>query len=186
MTLIRSALVAIVGGLVGLAAESVHQSAGVWAPLGSQQLPVWIAAVYAPVLFVASLASSRFERRYDLVVSRWRLASEAGLFTSCFLAPVVLHDHEWALFLLTAAYLAARLRWGRDKGDWQVVAFVVLVDIAVEGTLVAASLYHYPDAHHLPLPLWLAPLWGGLAFSLRRFFRAIHPTEERTSPSRLS
>ncbi len=181
MRLIRLAVAGSVGGLVGLAAESVHQHAGVWEPSGSDSLPVWIVAAYAVCLFAGGWGFSQFERRHGLRVSRRRLALEAGLFGCGFLAPVVLHEHEWSLFLMTSAYLAGRLRWGRERGDWEVVVFVMIFDLVAEGALVAASMYHYPNAHYLPLPLWLAPLWGGLAFGLRRFFCALTPGRRSTA-----
>jgi hypothetical protein len=171
---LRLLVAACIGGTIGLGAESVHQYAGVWELLRSERLPLWIVGVYAPLLFVAGLASMRFERRHELTVTRGRLAAEAGVFTAGFLAPVALHSHEWILVGVCVAYLAGRWFWFREEGDWQVVLFVVGVDLVVEGGLVAAGFYRYPNALHAPLPLWLAPLWAGLAFSLRRFLRYLH------------
>ena len=183
---LRLLVAACIGGVIGLGAESVHQYAGVWELLRTERLPLWIAAVYAPCLFVAGLASRRFEQRHELTVSRRRLAIEAGLFAAGFLAPVALHHHEWALLSVAVAYLVGRWLWFREDGDLEVVLFVVAADIAVEGALVAASFYRYPGAHYAPLPLWLAPLWAGLAFSLRRFFRYLHGTHDHPGAVRVA
>jgi hypothetical protein len=171
--LLRLALAAIVGGVLGLGAESVHQRAGVWELSTEPHIPVWIVGVYAPCLFAAGLLSMRFERAYRLEVSGRRLAVEVGLFIAGFLAPVALHTTEWGLLAASLAYVAVRLLWGRERGDVAFALFVVAVDLTVEGVLVGASLYRYPNAHMFPLPLWLGPLWAGLAFSLRRFFRVL-------------
>jgi Protein of unknown function (DUF2878) len=168
---LRLLVAACIGSVLGFGAESVHQYAGVWELLGTERIPLWIAGVYAPCLFVAGLASMRFEKHRDLTVTSTRLAAEAGLFAAGFLAPVALHAHEWSLVAVCVAYLAGRWLWFREEGDWQVMLFVVAVDLVVEGGLVAADFYRYPNAHYAPLPLWLAPLWAGLAFSLRRFLR---------------
>ncbi len=170
---IRFLVSAAAGAVLGFGAEKLHLAAGVWALPRGAGLPWWIAAVYFFGLLGAGLAFAGIERRAGarLLVSRRRLVGEIALFASLFLAPVLLHTHELVLTAVVTVYLGFRLALFREPGDLGVAAFAVGVDLLVEGALVSRSLYTYPNAGWTALPLWLAPLWGGLGLGLRRFFR---------------
>lgn len=164
---------AAAGAILGFGAENLHLAAGVWALPRGAGLPWWIVAVYFFGLLGAGFAFARIERRTgaQLLVSRRRLVMEVGLFVSLFLAPVLLHTHELILTAVVTGYLGIRLALFREPGDLVVAAFAIGVDLLVEGVLVSGSFYRYPGAEWTTLPLWLAPLWGGLGIGLRRFFR---------------
>ena len=169
----RLLVTAAAGAILGFGAENLHLAAGVWALPRGAGLPWWIVAVYFFGLLGAGFAFAGIERRAgaQLVVSRRRLVAEMGLFASLFLAPVLLHTHELLLTAVVTGYLALRLALFREPGDLCVVMLVVVIDVLVEGALVSGSFYRYPRAEWMALPLWLAPLWGGLGLGLRRFFR---------------
>jgi hypothetical protein len=95
---------------------------------------------------------------------------EAILFAVLFLLPPLLHHREPLLAMLATGYVVVRLVFFRARGDAMVAAVVVAADVTVELCLVRASFYRYANAAFLPVPLWLLPLWAGLALSLRRFF----------------
>ena len=169
----RSVGLAAIGALAGFLAETVHRRAGVWTLPGGGGMPLWVAAVYFAGLLLAIEASRRFEATRGLRVGPRALAVETGLAAGWFLLPPLLHRHELPLAALALVAIAARLLAFGRRGDLAVVAFVVLVDTAVEGTLVALGWFRYTNAAYAPLPLWLAPLWAGLGMSLRRILRAL-------------
>jgi len=103
-------------------------------------------------------------------VSRRALAFEITLFLLLFFAPIVLHRFEIGLAVLVTGILALRLVRFRVPGDVQVAILALTIDLVAESTLVGFGMYRYPEAHWLPLPLWLAPFWGALGLGLRRFF----------------
>jgi hypothetical protein len=169
----RSVVLAAIGALCGFLAETVHRRAGVWTLPGGGGMPLWVAAVYFGGLLGAALASRRFEAARGLRVGPRALAVEAALACGWFLLPPLLHRHEELLATLATAGVAARLLFLGRRGDLAVIAFVVVVDTAVEGTLVTLGWFRYAEAAYAPLPLWLAPLWAGLGLSLRRIIRAL-------------
>src|SRR5206468_2453170 len=79
--LARLAIVSIVGGVVGFAAEWVHRRAGVWVLPNGAGLPFWIIPVYAACLFAAGLAFARVDRSAPRPSMR-----EALIESACFLA----------------------------------------------------------------------------------------------------
>ncbi len=169
----RLCLVATLGALAGFGMELVHQWAGVWVLEGEASLPLWIPAVYFVGLLAAGLMFRWVESRAarPLQLSTRMLVTEGCAATVLFVCPPLFHTHELGLAAATVAYLATRLVIRRVPGDLLVVVFVMTVDLAVESALSqGAELYRYTTAEHTPLPLWLAPLWGGIALSLRRLF----------------
>jgi Protein of unknown function (DUF2878) len=158
------------GGLIGYFAESVHRRAGVWTLPGDGPMPLWVAGVYALGIALLSEGFRRFELRHELRLSRRRAAAEAALLSGLFLLPPLLHQNEWLLLAVSTAYLAGRLAVGRAEGDVAVAVAVAAADLAIERSLIAAGLFRYAHATHA-IPLWLAPLWGGMAISLRRIFQ---------------
>jgi hypothetical protein len=174
LPILRFLVIAFLGGICGFLAELVHLRAGVWTLPEGTAPPWWIGIVYFLGIFAAGLAFSGIERytRYRLSVSLSILCLEGLLFAALFLAPPLLYRHEGILAAIALAYLALRLLFFRAPGDPVVAATAMAVDFALESALVAASLYHYPCARWMHLPLWLAPLWGGLALGLRRLFLA--------------
>jgi len=167
----RLLILALVGSLLGFLAESIHQRAGVWTPAQGSGLPLWITAVYLVGLGLAGFAFSLLERRLPpRILTQKTLMLEVMLLGALFLLPPLLHCRELLLLLVATAYLLARLLLIRWPGDLLVAAFAIALDLIIEGTLVSFSLYSYANAQWLPLPLWLAPLWGCLGLGLRRIF----------------
>ena len=171
---VRLCALALVGAFLGFGAETIHQRAGVWILPDKAAQPWWIVGVYFVALLSAGVAFSWYERRIQpaLSVSRSSLAVEVALFLALFLSPPFLHSHEITLTVAASSYLALRLVFFRRRGDLAVVIGVICLNLAVELALVSANLYAYSTAQWLPVPLWLAPLWGGLGLGLRRFFSA--------------
>lgn len=164
---------AALGGVAGFLAESLHQWAGVWVlPSGSGR-PYWIMGVYFLGLLGAGFFFSKMERRKGdtLKVSSGSLFLEASLFCALFISPALLHPYELPLAAGLAAYTTLRLLFFRQPGDLTTAVFVVVVDLIFEGCAVAADFYHYPNARWIGVPLYLAPLWAGLALSMRRFYK---------------
>ncbi len=160
-----------------------HQHASVWVLPARARVPWWIAVVYFCGLTVAGAIFFRVEHRLGFVLDRSAaaLGIEATLLLLWFLAPVILHPHEVLFTLLTLGYLSLRLFLWRAPGDIAIVLIAVGLDLVIELSLIAAGLFHYSNARWLPVPLWLAPLWGGMALGLRRvFFVALSPTERRS------
>jgi len=166
--------VALVGAAVGYCAENIHKAAGVWVLPEGAGLPVWISVVYFFAIIGTGFAFVWFERRVKVFTpfSVRTLFIEGGLFAALYLAPPLLHSHEVGLTVVASAYLLVRLIFCRAKGDLAVAVFVLSADYVLEFALAAASLFEYSNAQCMPLPLWLAPLWGGLGIGLRRFFVA--------------
>lgn len=172
MLWVRLVGIAIVGGGLGWLGETVHARAGVWLrppAVGS----AWIWAVYAAALFVAGLGLATLERRLAhplRPLSRGGVVGEIAALLALYAAPPLLHEHELVLTALATVYLAGRLAIRRAAGDVLVVLTVIALDLAIEGLLLRASLYTYAHASLAGVPIWLAPLWGGLGLSLRRVF----------------
>jgi hypothetical protein len=164
---VRLALLAIAGGLLGYLAETVHRAAGVWVLPEGAGLPLWIIPVYAVALYGAGLGFARVDRNLGKV----HPVVEALLLGALFGLPPLLHTHEILLTAVATATLFGRLAVHRRPGDLGVVVAVIAADLVVEGALVATGFFRYANAAYAPLPLWLAPLWGGLGLSLRRLFR---------------
>ena len=158
----RLALLAAVGAAVGTLAEMAHQHASVWVLPAAAQVPWWIAVVYFFGLAAAGYIFFGVERRLGFVLERsaGALAIEAALLLSWFLAPVILHPHEVLFTLLALGYLSLRLLVWRAPGDIAIVLIAVVLDLAIELSLIAAGLFHYSNARWFAVPLWLAPLWG--------------------------
>lgn len=172
--ILRLPLLACLGAFLGFGAETIHQRAGVWVlPEGAGQ-PWWIVIVYFFGILAAGFAFSWYERQPTraLCVPRAHLLVEILLFFALFLCPPLLHTHELVLTGVSACFLTVRLAFFRRPGDLAVVIGIISLNLAVELALVSAELYAYSTAQWLPVPLWLAPLWGGLGLGLRRFYLA--------------
>lgn len=170
----RLLVVALIGAVLGYVAETIHKSAGVWVLPDDAGLPVWISVVYFFGIIGAGFAFVWFERRQKVFTpfSTSTLMVEGGLFAALYLAPPLLHNHEVVLTIVASAYLLVRLGFFREKGDIAVAVFAMAADFVLEFALAAAAPFDYSNAQWMPLPLWLAPLWGGLGLGLRRFFVA--------------
>ena len=174
---LRLPMLALVGASLGFGAETIHQRAGVWVlPDGAAQ-PWWIVGVYFVALLGAGAAFGWYEGRLQSTLSLTRtiVVAEVALFVTLFLWPPLLHNHEITLTIVASSYLLFRLLVFRHRGDLTVVVAVVCLNLALELTLIAANLYDYTTAQWLPVPLWLAPLWGGLGLGLRRLFSVTGP-----------
>jgi hypothetical protein len=66
--------------------------------------------------------------------------------------------------------LLTRLVFFRQPGDVLVAFAVIGLDLAVEWPLSGAAAFAYSHARFGSLPLWLAPMWGGIGLAIRRFF----------------
>ena len=171
-TLLRLSVLALVGSILGFGAEMLHLRAGVWVLPGEAGLPWWIVPVYFSGLLTIGLLFLVIERRGGrrLSVSRVTLLLEVLLLLALFICPVLLHRHELLLTAVAAACLVARLLLFRAPGDLKVAILAMVADLAVESSLLASSLFAYSNARWLPVPLWLAPLWGAVGLGLRRLF----------------
>jgi hypothetical protein len=167
---VRAIAVAAIGAGLGFCAETVHRAAGVWTLPGGGAMPAWVAIVYFAGLYGAVTVLGRIPARRP---SGRAVALEALLAVALFLAPPLAHAHELFLAAAATAFVAVRLVGFRAPGDVAVALGLAGADLIIEGTLVAAGLYHYENAAFGPLPLWLPALWAGLALSLRRLFAAV-------------
>jgi hypothetical protein len=168
----RLVALAALGAILGTFAEAAHQKAGVWVLGNGLTFPGWIAAVYFIALLGAGVGLNRIE---DALAPRPEVSAtsvvvEVILFAVLFLLPPILHRHELLLAMIAAGYVLVRLALFRARGDVTVAAVLAASDLVIELCLAAASFYRYANAALLPVPLWLAPLWAGLALGLRRFF----------------
>ncbi|MBI2061038.1 MAG: DUF2878 family protein [Nitrospirae bacterium] len=182
----RSIGLAAIGGAIGFVAESVHLRARVWTLPEGAPLPVWIAAVYFAGILGANAGFGALERRISqpMLPTGREVGLETTILLTLFAAPAILHAREVALAVVVAAYLAARLVFCRRLGDLMVAAGFMVGDAAIELGLVHLSLFRYTYAAFTPLPLWLAPLWGGLGLSLRRLFAFAAGSGRAGSPTR--
>ncbi len=154
---------------LALAAESIHRRAGVWIPVREAPPAAWIPAVYFVATVGCGGALAWLERRVRPALAPGRRrALEAVPVLALFLAPPLLHARELVLLALASGYLVLRLAAWRAPGDLAVAAVAMAGDLGIEAALVALGFYRYAHAAWGPLPLWLAPLWGGLALGLRR------------------
>src|SRR5438477_11826711 len=96
----RAVLLAAAGAALGFAAEVVHRRAGVWVLDAGGAMPAWVALIYFAGLLSAALAFRRLPR---VRVAPDRLLVEAALVAAAFLAPIALHEHEFALLAVTLA-----------------------------------------------------------------------------------
>ena len=165
--------VSAVGAGLGFAIEGLHQRAGVWVSASGPDaaLPWWIAGAYFAALVLAGWGFAWIGDRPGAALPdrpRWTLAVEMVTLAALFAAPIGLHRYELGFALAMTGLLVGRLARWWAPGDLAVAAVAIALDLAVESCLVAAALYHYANTSWLPLPLWLAPLWGCIGLSLRR------------------
>lgn len=172
--LLRYPALALVGALLGYLMEGVHQRAGVWEAATGDRLPLWIIPVYFVGLLVVTAFLGVVERRTRRRILAWQgLALEAALLLVLAAAPPLMQAQELLLAAGCLGYLMVRMALARWPGDLLVVAVFITLDLLVEWILVSQGLYSYSVAQYLPLPLWLAPLWGGIGLGLRRLLGAV-------------
>ncbi len=166
---LRHLALAGIAAALAAGAEALHLWAGVWALPEGASFPLWLPLVYLLALPGAALAFHALEGQLGPgdPPSRRRVVLEALGCLLLFLTPPLLCTHELLLAGLCLGWLALRLLLLRRRGDLAFALLAVVADLAIEGALARAGLFRYRHAAWAPLPLWLAPFWGGMALGLR-------------------
>ena len=122
-------------------------------------------------------------RGFEKTCANWLVAWDVGVALVLFAAPIFLHTHEVWFAWITWGYLLARLALVRSRASVVVALAAAMLDGVVELLLIQGlHLYTYANASLLELPLWLAPLWGGIGLGLWRGFSWTHAERIRPSP----
>ena len=168
----RLFILAALGATLWFGFDSIHVRAGIFAVQGSSGVPAWMVLCYFAGFLGVGLFFRALEARSTIQpVTVSRLAIEILAFLTLLAAHYVWFSSELVYAAITGSYLAGRLLLRREPGDFATVAFVALLDLGVELTLIRLGRFSYAHSHWLPVPLWLSPMWGGLGLSVRRFFR---------------
>lgn len=68
------------------------------------------------------------------------------------------------LFAASAALLILGLFFKHDPLTLRYTGYLLLLGFLYETTGVASGLWHYPQAHFIPIPLWFTTMWAGTGF----------------------
>lgn len=168
----RLVLLAAVAALLWYGFDSLHVRKGIFAVANTQGVPWWMVLCYFAGFVGAGLFFRGLDRRTPMrnTVTRARLLVEVIAFLAVLAAHYAFYADEVTYTLLAAGYVALRMVKDRQPGDVAAMLFVVLLDLAVELTLTHNGRFAYSHTQWLPVPLWLSPMWAGLALSVRRFY----------------
>lgn len=176
--MLRLTILALFGAIVWYGFDSLHVREGIFSVTGSKGLPIYLALFYFLGFFIVGL----FFRFLERSVKSGRLSTKRLLFEIVAFLLVLLAHYLWyrteILYMgIMLGYLLIRYFFFYERGDIRAVIFIAGLDLVCELLLIRFGIFSYSFAQWLPVPLWLAPMWGGLGLGVRRFYQFLMPYE---------